>query len=1570
MPKTDKISADAAGTLDIQPAFVYDNSKTKTHSILGGSTGNTPVDIAYASMGGSSNVTVNANNQNGSCFYSIYENKSTLNADIGFIVFSANVTVPAGGVITVQYKFDLAAGKAACSSDAGSHFAAELYHFGSSDPINDSNNSNPVDVSTLTFATGSTSAAYSAIRLDGTFPTTIFNCPIGPTSDNDNPAIHQNTASYGNLGTTLPGGAGNGGTATVEAGTFTTSEITYTNTASTSKTFKEYFGYACLISSATSSCHIGWSELSINTEKAEFTKISKPTTSVVSKNYSGSAQSFVISGLTAKTELVKVTKTALNGSETTVYSHNFYSDVTTPDTGINPLSGNTCQFTDAGKYKLSFRPNGAVWSDTKDSAAHEITFYILPKVITKPTVATADVNGKTYSGAEQTFTLSMSGGLTGANWSDYIDIDSAKGGDLPTGVTDNSNGGFGITDAGDYEVYLTLKDEVNTCWSGSSFNTTTWDASGAGGTAHVALKVRPFELTVDQLTCDKLDASNNWAWNMGDTATVTLKISGFKLPVHTTQGDADSVTLSYYYSINGADNPVSAKTETYDSATNSISAVIELPSTLAQGEYKFGVKPDDSVGAGKNYTVKTSLATKSFKISAKGFDPSVLEWTYTVDGVADATKRIADGDKLKYALKQDGTATVYNPLIMLLTDTYDHTDKVQIDTSKGTAGYTGSIEVSAVGASYATVVTLKITDNDLKFVNTGNNANITVSADGKSATVKLNWEIEKADFDLSGLKWEYWYKDGDGTVKTGEYTQAIEYNDNRWIYVRIKADSLPVGLGFSTNYTDVMAGYDTYGDRQKNVGATYTTQFDAANDFVYDTASFNPPDATATTLKLEWEIAPKSVVAKFKLTKHNFSNGNYTGSYYIRELDLAAMGLPASYDNYFKLKYYDSNNNEVTLADIDAAVDLTVEKTYTVKAVINDAVAAAKNYKIVDASGNEPKTTFKTGSSNTPAKFTIDGQDGSQPVKTTYNGNPQFTANITITDENGTVVPATDFDVIYYRGATPVAGNELSGAPTDAGEYCVEIVLKNGAENIYILENEYISVTVEKIKIALPTVDEIIFGNNFVDLAEHLHGSYDEYKDIITLGGDVNGIKFAGTYHATLTITNPNYCWDYGADASAAKGLAKYDLARDWTGDETVAETDWSIKPYVLKTSGWNLKGKDGAVYAIPSELIENLDVALQLWYFTDKAGEHLGEEDVLKAGGTYFVKAELLGADANNFVFEDSNATVSDFVTYKIQPNGAAAFVNNIKDFVTKTWLGLPIWAWLAIGLAALILLIIIIAVACKRRKSKEQRAEEKARKEEEKARREEERRLQQERIEAERELARAKQEAELEKIRAQANMANAGMAATAMQQSTPTPATAPAQADNGAMRKLEAELAEMRLRLASVQQPAQLPAAQQQLPVYQQGVQPAMPSGGSLEEIKMQIALIRAEQQANKELAAMKTELEMARLAAQQGYGRYDGRQPSAQPANVNAELLGDALISAFTKLMGQRTVIPDRNALPDTVEENVSQPVLTQYPSDAVITTTTTVDTTQKPQTRRGERDREDFSDVDGFYDNIDY
>lgn len=1689
LPKnTQPITAHAAGVVDVTPTIAYDNTKTKMHNIAGGMNNVTPADLPYSSMTGSSNMYVQAGANSPFGFRNL---GSTIDLDAAFVVFSMNVTVPAGGKITVQYKFDMNIGKATDGTDSGSHFAAELFHFGTCDAAGN----NPVNVASLSFATSSTSAAYSALRLDGSFPTTVYSCPQygGLVS-----ATHKNTQMYPSLGSAVSG------CDPVGTGSYTTNEITYVNDTNTNKVYKEFFGYSGIASSAQGCCHIFWTDLNISTEKAEFEKTAKPTASgVTSRDYDGTAKTFNLSGLNSKVALVKATKTKLDGTDTTLYEYTNWPATPKTETGTNPISGtNQCSFTDAGKYTLSFRPLGAVWTGTLDSTAVDIEFYVLPKKVNKPAVAAGDVSGKTYNGSAQTYTLSMTGGITAANWSQYINIDTAQGGDLPTGVTDNSNGSFTITDAGDYDVYLTLADPANTCWNDSSFTTTDWSGP-AGGTHLISLKMNPYEITVSSLTCDQI-ISGNWAWNMGDTATVTLTVSDFLLSSDTDDTDPDKVNLIYYYCVgtSTAENPVTAETETYDATAKTISATIKLPTTLAQGTYTFGVKPDENSGAGKNYTVSATLSKKNFTVSAKGFDPSVLEWTYTVDNVADTTLRLADGDKLKYIINSSNSATVYNPQIMLITDTYDHSSKIGI----GAAGYTGAVNVSAVSATYATTVTLIVTDNDTKFINPNSNTNITISADGKTATVKLNWQIEKGDFDLTGLEWEYWYKDANGTVQTGDYTDALEYNDNRWIYVRIKESSLPAGLTFNSNYTTVMSGYDTYGDRQKNV-STYTTNFQV-NDFDYDATSFNAPNGTASTLTLNWEIEPKTIVAKFKLTKRNVTNLNYSGSYYIRELDLDAMGVPASYASYFELKYYDSTNTEVTLATIDADYDPTNEKTYTVKAFMDGNVTAANNYKIEDASGNTPTATFKTGSSNSPAGVTIDGNDGKDPqspIKVTFDGNPQFGSSIIeVKAEDGTVLTANDYDIVYYTGGTPVAANALPAGtqPADAGTYCVEIVLKNGAENIYILVDEYLTVEIEKQKVTV-TVDgydgsapvELTYDKNihfdnvslvgedgasltnftvtyykgtspvagneisgaptdagdYCAVVELTGGAEDNYElsqdtfvlkigkvildvpkisgltftgNAFTLDGMVADGKITGYDAALMTLTfsgaaQVRNAGDYNAiikltdDAaknyefastvvSAGYSFAGYSFAVDSATERTVPFT---VEKAVLKAD-WDKSGETPVLKSL-DKYKDVAEVEAVIKAYSDKNSDTPITE--MSKGSTYYFEATLTGPDADNFIFEDTGSTVSSRLEYKLPQSGASAFLGKVMGFVKGNWL------WFVIALAVLIFLIILIVIIAKRRKNKEAREEKKAKKEEEKERREEEKRRREEEreaakqkqkaeLEAEREkqkheleLAKARQEAELAKIKAQA-MAGAGMAATAaaaqqqaapvqqpqyaqaqqpMPQPTAQPYYAPQGGDlNAVMAKLETEFAKLRAEQAM--------SAYQQHPQYSQYPQyPQYPSvsaqngaGGldigtyMLMRLESDMQQLRSER-GNNNGQPVYMPLQSALAATQPPVAALP--QPAQQPAqNDTAAITAAAVAAAVAAVTAQQKPEKEVRTVETETTKSVTVDTPTAYPPDAVVTTTTTVDTTKKaPQTatRSLKRDEGKMFDIDGFYDAFD-
>ncbi len=269
----------------------------------------------------------------------------------------------------------------------------------------------------------------------------------------------------------------------------------------------------------------------------------------------------------------------------------------------------------------------------------------------------------------------------------------------------------------------------------------------------------------------------------------------------------------------------------------------------------------------------------------------------------------------------------------------------------------------------------------------------------------------------------------------------------------------------------------------------------------------------------------------------------------------------------------------------------------------------------------------------------------------------------------------------------------------------------------------------------------------------------------------------------------------------------------------------------------------------------------------------------------------------------------------------------------------------------------------------------------------------MQHEKLEAEREMARAKQEAELEKVAApaQAGMSGAGMARMAMAQ--PVHQVMPTQVvdntNSELLKEVRQQMAELRaenkatqekLAAMQTQQPA-MPAPMmpmQQYPMYQQ---PMMPQYGdpTLARLEAQLNAMQAEQRARYdaeqriELAAMRAESHVDRdsrhsvdLAAMRehfnGKMGYTNLPDYSQPNSIEA--LGAIVAAALKNMANGETAATQVPELPQKAEQ---EPVA-KYPSDAVITTTTTVDTTKNGAIRRS-RDEEENFDIDGFYDPLD-
>lgn len=175
----------------------------------------------------------------------------------------------------------------------------------------------------------------------------------------------------------------------------------------------------------------------------------------------------------------------------------------------------------------------------------------------------------------------------------------------------------------------------------------------------------------------------------------------------------------------------------------------------------------------------------------------------------------------------------------------------------------------------------------------------------------------------------------------------------------------------------------------------------------------------------------------------------------------------------------------------------------------------------------------------------------------------------------------------------------------------------------------------------------------------------------------------------------------------------------------------------------------------------------------------------------------------------------------------------------------------------------------------------------------------------------------------------------------------------------------------LPQYQMPMQMP---QQMPQYQLPQQMPQQNGGEgmmIAMLQAQIAEMRALQNAAFQNANLKTELEVlkSRVDGNASHFEYRHADNERQANNgLTAELLGNAILNALSKVVTSRAALPEYDQQIVRNEPPVIANTPTVYPPDAVVTTTTVVDSTKKPtRLTRGNTERE--FDIDGFYDTFD-
>ncbi len=1506
-------TANAAVALN---SSVYNSTFIGQHCVLGNNNSR-----VYSDFSTTINPSLSQINHSGNSFHITKELERYSIAS--YIQFTADIVVPANTEYQVEYSYELTLDRVSAITTGEANCVIELFYFG-----NSANGGTDQSASIVYNVLGTSGSPYSVNGYSTDMP--------------DHKALKG----------TLPA-------------------ITYKNTTNTDQTFTAYFGYfggsgrtggPTALISATYDLVM---DEKVTAEKAVVT---------VDKNsdvYNPLGNNFVFSYDQSKIELKSVDYTDFAGTTSNLYN----------GSGTSPINSlGNCTLIGAGTYKFEFDIiNGSVWDTvTNDQTPKTITVTVNRKAIAVPTIQN---NNQTYKASVCEF------GLTGYD-STLMSVASYVSNNGSTITWDGTTKKFKATDAAEYTVAFHM-DSINHVWLTDA------------GTESSTDQAKKITIEKKEITINTTPASGtNPSWGLGDTGDITINATATGIT------NPDFV-LDIYYVKDGTTSPL---TLGIDTTTNKLD-VSQITST---GKYKLCIELT-SAASNKNYSIASGKFEMPFEIKSGGIDFSVINWQYAEDG-GNMQDLFASGVQNVIRYKQDASGAVVKYIIGAIIPAGGY---LSIDTSYNSGGYTNGFYTTKDGATYnsgcsavgkyKTRIALK-TDADHLFKNDAANKYGTFGGDDTSGWYEIEWEISKGKVDasyLSNLKDNLQYRTAGGAWQTYDPANPPQFGKGA-IEIRLDPSKYPAGV---TNASI------TVNDKNTAIGS-YTAQV---------TLTYDPNYVNEGTQSFTWEISAQVIEVDWTSDFWKDGSGNNVLDGNNVPYQIKVLNIPDNLKQYIEYKYYIADASDPSVRGMyigtgdQGLQDLTsppynassTNAVYVyVEAVIKSGVT---QYKLSDTTGNayDCSILYRLGSTNTLVNVT-------QSVTEMEYGDGALTEGIfTLYDTGigGDLDKTTYLDGIYVYDAKGTNLGLLSGfdgTKADAGLYTIEIKLNAAGENTYTLApgSKY-KFEIKPKAIDVPTVSEIVFDNTYINLADKLGGSYGTYKDIIKLGGTYDGVKNANTpYVATLTLTNANYCWSYPTTSTPSKHPARLTLtdgeSYTVTGDETVATYNWKINPYVLSASGWNLKGKDGATYDIPAGLTEGLDVGINYAYRTDKASNPI-EEVILKGGSTFFVTAQLTGADANNFVFEDSNATTSGFATYKIPQSGAMAAFGSIKDFMTKTWLGLPIWAWFLIGLAVLILLIIIIVVAAKRRKTKEERAEKKAakqaakeeaeaRKEAERARLESEREAERMRLESQREIEKMRAEAEAAKAKAEAEAEIAKMRAQAQAQMA-QPMAMPQQ---------------MPMQQPQMQQYAQQQAMPQQMPqpvpqpqYVQQPVYGPMPqSGGDLAELKAEFKKMREEQRSDVKLENELLKLRLDVKADNSASGRYQqapafvqqpvypqmsafGSQPVypqmpvfpqiQQQSGVNsddsalAEKFG-IMMAAMMRSIGataQAASVPQikEEAQPQVIQTEtapVTQPAV--YPPDAVITTTTTVDTTKnqvKSQSRE-ESERDRFFDIDGFYD----
>ncbi len=283
----------------------------------------------------------------------------------------------------------------------------------------------------------------------------------------------------------------------------------------------------------------------------------------------------------------------------------------------------------------------------------------------------------------------------------------------------------------------------------------------------------------------------------------------------------------------------------------------------------------------------------------------------------------------------------------------------------------------------------------------------TTTPNGAVTSYTIKWQIVKAKFDLSNVKWK-----GEGKV---EYAGGI---------VEMVLENLPDGL--DADYGGVVSG-SSVGSQ----GSVFINGFklvgDYADNYILPIESDGESYIGEIDWSMEWEIVPAVISVgsniDWVVKSHTDDSGNTYNIYVLKDPNA---------DGVVEYEYYEADNrNNVIGTEPIALEDIEYSSTQ------------AKYYKAFPKLIDKDNYKFKDGVSDSAMYspfFTVGGGANSVSVslasnKIEYNGKPR-NVKLVISGSGATL---NDFTLTYYSGDIADEAHKLEGAPTERGNYLVVI---------------------------------------------------------------------------------------------------------------------------------------------------------------------------------------------------------------------------------------------------------------------------------------------------------------------------------------------------------------------------------------------------------------------------------------------------------------------------------------------------------------------------------------------------